>query len=104
MTTLNRCARCEGFVPASTSRCPHCEAALPRWLVRAAAVLGGAAISMTLTACYGGGCAGGRCYEPTYTPPTCDEGVSSAEPGCVPASETEGEEGAQSDSMATDKV
>lgn len=101
MTTLNRCARCEGFLPASAARCPHCETALPRWVKLAATVLGGTALSMTLSACYGGSCAGGGCYEPVPVPPTCDEEHADADGDgfC-----DEPREPAQSDSMSTSSV
>lgn len=59
MDMLN-CTRCEGFIPAQASHCPHCDAqahgrsrlgATARTLLN---VAGGGAVAMTLMACYGG--------------------------------------------------
>lgn len=54
---LVSCPRCDGFVPQSASKCPHCAAAKSSvWgtMSRAAlAVVSGSALSVTLMACYG---------------------------------------------------
>ncbi len=55
MDMLN-CVRCEGFIPAKASSCPHCDAPTGRRskLRTLLNVAGGGAVAMTLMACYGG--------------------------------------------------
>lgn len=55
MKKLGRCSRCEGFVPAGASACPHCGASSKAFAKLGAlgAALGGGAIAFTLMACYG---------------------------------------------------
>jgi len=58
MNQLASCIECDGFVPESALRCPHCAAQMPaidrptlaRRLLQTA---GGGAIAITLMACYG---------------------------------------------------
>jgi uncharacterized radical SAM superfamily protein len=54
---LEHCKSCDGFVPASSLSCPHCGVRVVQGMTRARrialAVVGGAAVSMTLAACYG---------------------------------------------------
>ena len=54
---LDRCSACEGFVPRLSLACPHCGSRQATGMTRARrialAVVGGAAMSMTLAACYG---------------------------------------------------
>ncbi len=47
------CAACDGFLPDGTSACPNCDAR-PSATRRALTVAAGAAVMMTLMACYGG--------------------------------------------------
>jgi hypothetical protein len=63
MDMLN-CSRCEGFIPAKTLRCPHCDQTLHcdqtihtgrSTLRKLLNVAGGGAVAVTLMACYGGG-------------------------------------------------
>jgi hypothetical protein len=55
MTSMNRCGRCQGFVPAQLPDCPNCAAsgrpgrAKAAWLM----ILGAGATAVTLAACYG---------------------------------------------------
>lgn len=64
MSKLTPCPTCQAFLPANASACPCCARAVPRWVIRAAAILGSSALAMTLSACYGAPCAnGGACYE-----------------------------------------
>ena len=58
MPALHACPACAGFVPASRSTCPHCDAAItpPRGhrLARVlVSMIGAGAMSVTLMACYG---------------------------------------------------
>lgn len=80
MDMLN-CTRCEGFIPAKASRCPHCDMAIATkpgsiWTARTLLnVAGGGAVAMTLMACYGGA---PREYErapqtPTTNAQTCSD-------------------------------
>ena len=62
----------------------------------AAGVASGAALSMTLSACYGAGCAGGRCTEQTYPPPgsECEDPALDANgDGYCDAAESDAESG-----------
>jgi hypothetical protein len=54
---LTNCSRCEGFIPARTTRCPNCDAKPPSRALRKAgqAAACGSAM-MTLMACYGVPC------------------------------------------------
>lgn len=77
---LDTCDGCGGFLPRASSACPNCRRAIPAWVLRAATVVGGGALAMTLSACYGAGCAGGRCYEPRAAPSTdCGAGARDAD-------------------------
>ena len=52
---MRNCPRCQGLIPPGAD-CPNCAAgaaAAPGWLRGLAAVAGGAALSVTLSACYG---------------------------------------------------
>ncbi len=55
MSSMNRCRRCQGFVPANLSACPNCATsgrpgrAKAAWLM----ILGAGATAVTLAACYG---------------------------------------------------
>ncbi len=58
MSELHVCNHCQGFCPATASKCPHCGAnptrSRLRRLVRAGAhVATGGALAVTLMACYG---------------------------------------------------
>jgi hypothetical protein len=76
MTTMNRCGRCQGFVPLQLSECPNCTAAgirgrgTPGWLV----VLGASATAVTLAACYGA-------PPDNYPPPSSGTGGASTDAG-----------------------
>jgi hypothetical protein len=72
MIELVRCPQCPGFLQASSSRCPHCDAAarpapsrLGRGMRALLAIAGTGSMALTLMACYGSPCAGSNdCYEP----------------------------------------
>lgn len=83
MNTLLRCRHCPSFVPASASACPNCLelnvsqrvratgpalARIPGPLRSLLAIGGGGLLSMTLSACYGGGCVDGYCFEDCSNP------------------------------------
>lgn len=78
MSKLTSCPHCSAFVPSGADACPCCQAAAPRTRLPAAArallaIGGGGLLSVTLSACYGGPCAGGSCYEPDSGPRTCED-------------------------------
>lgn len=59
--SLHACTRCEGLIPAKSSRCPHCEwkpTKAWRTLALAAAALGLGASCGTPSAAYGVPCTG----------------------------------------------
>jgi hypothetical protein len=69
MNRLTRCKECSGFMIATASHCPHCDARAPRGLARRlltlGALVGTGGLSLTLMACYGSPCAReGACKEP----------------------------------------
>lgn len=72
---LARCPRCDAFVPRGRASCVHCRSRVPAWLVKGAALLGGGALTVTLSACYGAPCAGGRCHEPAHPEPARCDGI-----------------------------
>ena len=78
MMKLAPCPRCRAFLPPGVSSCPACPARLPGWVRWVAVAAGSSAVAMTLSACYGGPCAGGRCYEPDE-PTACDDPSSDAD-------------------------
>ena len=56
MPALHACPACRGFVPESRAVCPHCDAPVVRARPFArvlASMIGAAATSVTLMACYG---------------------------------------------------
>ncbi|MBX3274742.1 MAG: hypothetical protein KF729_31035 [Sandaracinaceae bacterium] len=69
---LRRCPCCPAFLPSGAPSCALCARAIPRWLRRAAVLVGGAGAAVTLSACYGAPCAGGggACYETFPEPAT----------------------------------
>ncbi len=54
---LQKCDSCQSFLSPSNDRCSHCRKR-SLWK-RAAVMIGGSALSMTLAACYGAPCASG---------------------------------------------
>ncbi len=54
---LQRCSRCDGFVPVDSDGCPNCKSKKAAWWVRPLAFAGAGLASVTLSACYGVGCA-----------------------------------------------
>lgn len=82
MNKLSPCLHCGSFLPLGVRACPGCRRSvrprrLPAPMRALLAVGGGGLLSVTLSACYGGPCAGdGSCYEPR------DSGL----PGCTDAS------------------
>lgn len=57
MSAMNRCTRCEGFVPPKVTTCPNCRSTKRAWWIAPAAIAGAGLASVTLSACYGVGCA-----------------------------------------------
>ncbi|NOU26266.1 MAG: hypothetical protein HOO96_00035 [Polyangiaceae bacterium] len=56
MKQLPSCPHCNAFLPPSADVCVQCkqaDAGVPGWLRPIGVVLGGAAVSITLMACYG---------------------------------------------------
>jgi hypothetical protein len=53
--TMNRCSKCEGFIPEAQTRCPNCRSA-SAWWVTPLAFAGAGLASVTLSACYGVPC------------------------------------------------
>ena len=85
------CSDCSGFVPAAVAACPNCDApntekhAVRRWTIGSRLartilnVAGGAAVAMTLMACYGAPPYNDPCYDndgdgyfPACYEPECD--------------------------------
>jgi hypothetical protein len=72
MNKLSPCPHCASFLPLGVGACPGCQRSvrrsrrLPAPMRALLAVGGGGLLSVTLSACYGGPCAGpgGSCYEP----------------------------------------
>lgn len=54
---MESCTKCNGFIPHSLAFCPNCDSSLKpasfSAVKKVGAILGGAAVSMTLMACYG---------------------------------------------------
>ena len=90
MDMLN-CSRCEGFIPAKSLSCPHCDTRIQptrSTLRKLLNVAGGGAVAMTLMACYGGG--------PMREAPRNPEPVSA--PTCTdPAKDVDGDNYCEND-------
>jgi hypothetical protein len=74
MKRMNRCRHCSGFVIASASHCPNCDALGPSRLRRRVlsilGFIGLGTMSMTLMACYGSPCVNDKngCRDPNLEP------------------------------------
>ena len=116
-----RCTTCGGWTPAHSS-CPNCHlggAPAPRgWLKSVGLAVGGAAVGMTLAACYGSPCArygaDGECLPPpTPTKITDYDGLCAdmhaeenpdlaTDPNCAAWLHCQGLKEAQDPNLATD--
>ncbi len=95
---MQQCSRCQSFVPDGATFCPNCRSARAWW--RVPLVFAGAGLaSVTLSACYGPGCAvrlpdgtmsipGATCVTYDCTLPLPDGGTPSQDPewreNCLP--------------------
>ncbi|MGQ0505597.1 MAG: hypothetical protein ACT4TC_09780 [Myxococcaceae bacterium] len=76
---MNKCPRCDGFLPSAASSCPNCRSRIPTWLKVSFATLAAGAAGVTLSACYGAPCTarlpdGGVDYDScSYNP--CNNGT-----------------------------
>ncbi len=70
------CNACEGFVPAGVAACPNCGARKKSPLRRAVSAAAGAAVMMTLMACYGGPMTDGSCQRIPLTGNGSAEGTT----------------------------
>lgn len=55
--SMNRCRSCEGFVPQGAESCPNCRSTRRAWWIAPLSLAGAGLASVTLSACYGPGCA-----------------------------------------------
>lgn len=53
---MHQCSRCQGFVPDGVESCPNCRSGRAWWIVPLA-LAGAGLTTVTLSACYGPGCA-----------------------------------------------
>jgi len=64
MNSILTCNECSGFIPSTEASCPNCSTSvsISKWIGPLKAVVTvatGAALAMTLSACYGSPCAAG---------------------------------------------
>ncbi len=71
---MQKCADCNGFIPAHVVACPNCQKSGSRVLKACASVMGVGMLSLTLMACYGA--------PPDFDRPRQDPEDTCKDPGC----------------------
>ncbi len=88
---MRQCPSCEGFVPEGRAACPNCKSTWKGLLTFTLAAAGAGVAAVTLSACYGPGCAtrlpdgtldypGSTCVGFDCTLPLADGGVRTNDP------------------------